>query len=83
MEMMLIMGAAVAFNIIIIKWKFDSGRTSDAILDTLVLVIVGFVFMGTISGLMVGTIASAIVSLYLLISPPKEYFKLNREKEKW
>ena len=74
---MIVMGIAVAFNLIIIKWKIEHERYSDALLDGIVLVLLGIIFAGTISGLMVGTVASAIVSLYLMIVPPKEFFKLN------
>jgi uncharacterized protein (DUF983 family) len=73
-----IMGTAVAFNVLIIKWKLEHDRLSDALLDGFILVILSFVFMGTISGLMVGTVASAVVSLFLLASPPKEYFKFKK-----
>jgi hypothetical protein len=74
METVLVMGVAVALNVIVIKFKIDKERYSDAILDAFVLVLLGFVFMGTVTGLMVGTVASSLVSLYLWFSPPKEYF---------
>ncbi len=67
-----VIGAAVAANLMVIKYKFEHNRTSDAILDTTLLVLIGFMFSATISGLMIGTIASAIISIYLLISPPKK-----------
>ena len=73
MNTVLIMGIAVAANIIIIKHKFENNRTSDAMLDALLLVLIGFVFSKTISGLMIGTVASAIISLYLLKFPPKQF----------
>lgn len=67
----LIIGIAVFFNIAIIKWKFDKGRTTDASVDATLLVLVTVVFSGSYGALVVGTIASALISLYLLISPPK------------
>jgi hypothetical protein len=65
-----IIGIAVFFNIAIIKWKFDRARYADAILDMLLLTAVTIVFSGTFGGLVVGTIASAMVSMYLIASPP-------------
>jgi Zn-dependent membrane protease YugP len=62
--------------------KIERKRISDAILDGFILVLLGFLFSGTIAGLMIGTIASAIVSLYLMISPPKEFFT-PKGKEKY
>lgn len=68
---MIVMGIAVFFNIATIKWKLENQRVPDALLDASVLVLIGWVFSDTITGLMVGTIASACMSIYLLISPPK------------
>lgn len=69
--MMIVMGFAVFVNLAAIKWKLENGRTADAILDGTALTLIGWVFSGSISGLMIGTIASCFMSLYLLISPPK------------
>lgn len=69
----LIIGIAVAFNIIVIKWKFDKGRTADAITDLCLFIVVTFVFSGSYGALVVGTVASALISIYLFISPPKGF----------
>ena len=66
-----IMGIATFINIFSIKWKLENDRAADAALDATVLVGLGWVFGSTISGLAIATIASAIMSAYLLISPPK------------
>lgn len=66
----IIIGIAIFFNIAVIKWKYDRARYSDAILDFVCLVTVSILFSGSYSALVVGTIASALVSIYLLISPP-------------
>lgn len=68
---LVIIGIAVFFNIAVLKWKFDKGRTTEAIIDASLLGGVMFLFSGSFNALVVGTIASALVSLYLLISPPK------------
>lgn len=70
MELVLV-GLAVAANIIIILWKFNNKRVKNAVLDTALLIAVGLTFAGSYSGLVVGTIGSFIVSLYLLLIPPK------------
>lgn len=67
----LIVGIAVFFNIAIIKWKFDKARYADASIDASLLILVAFVFSGSYGALIIGTVASALISLYLLISPPK------------
>lgn len=65
------MGIVTAFNLIIIKWKFDNGRISDAILDLVAFVIVCILFSGSTAALFVGMVASMCISIYLLFSPPK------------
>ena len=70
MEYILI-GITVFFNIAIIMWKFEKHRYADASLDATLLVLVALLFSGSYGALVVGTVASALVSLYLLISPPK------------
>lgn len=70
MEYILI-GIAVFFNIVVILWKIDRARYSNATLDAALLVTVAIVFSGSYGALVVGTVASALVSVYLFISPPK------------
>lgn len=67
----LIIGIVTFFNIAFIKWKFDRARYADASLDLFLLVIVMLLFSGSYGALVVGTIASALVSLFLYFSPPK------------
>lgn len=66
-----LIGIAVAFNLLIVIWKFKRGRTVDATLDTTLLVLVTTVFSGSYGALVVGTVASALVSVYLLVAPIK------------
>ena len=68
------MAIAVAFNLMVIKWKYEKKRYSDASLDAACLFTVTTVFSGTYGSLVVGTIASAIISIYLYIFPPKFQF---------
>jgi hypothetical protein len=67
----LIIGMATAMNVLIIKWKVEKKRYEDAIFDGAVLIGLSLVFSGTYGGLVVATIASAIISLFLIASPPK------------
>ena len=78
----LMMGIAVAFNLIIIKMKIERYRYEDASLDSAILVLLGWLFSGSIAGLMIGTIASAFISIYLFISPPDELMKRFIDKQK-
>jgi len=66
-----LIGLAISFNIIVIMWKFRKGRTADAITDASLLALITVVFSGTFGALVVGTIASAVISIYLFISPPR------------
>ena len=66
---LLIMAVATAFNLMIIKWKFENDRMADAMLDAGLLGILALVFGGSLGGMMIATASSALVSLYLLWSP--------------
>ena len=68
---LLVIGIAVAFNMLVIKVKFERGRLADGSLDLFLLAVLSFLFMGSYAGLVVSTIASAIISIYLFIFPPK------------
>lgn len=65
----LIVGLAVAFNIVIVIWKIRNDRIADGILDGFLLILVSIVFSGSQGALIIGTIGSLIVSLYLLRDP--------------
>lgn len=71
MLLILIIGIATGFNFIIIMWKYKTGYLESAVIDFLILCGLAWMFSGTITGMAVGMVASCIVSLYLLISPPK------------
>ena len=66
-----IIGIAVAFNFLVIKVKFERKRYADAILDVFLLTVISFLFAGSFGGLVVATVASAIISVYLYLFPPK------------
>ena len=68
---LLLIGLATAFNLIIIKIKVEKLRYGDAFLDATTLILLTIVFGGTYTGEVVASIASAFISIYLLIFPPK------------
>lgn len=82
----LIIGLAVAANIVVIKMKFDRKRYEDGIFDTILLALITIIFGGSYAGLVVGTIASCFISVYLFASPPTFFsgengiFKKFKEK---
>lgn len=69
-----IIGIAVAFNFLIIKAKLEHNRFADACLDAALLVGISLLFSGSYGGLVVATVASAIISIYLYFSPPQLQF---------
>ena len=68
---LLVVGIAVAFNLLVIKVKYDKARYADALLDLSLLVLITVFFNGSFNALVTGTIASAIISIYLFFSPTK------------
>lgn len=75
----LIMGLAAAFNVLIILKKIRLKRYEDAFLDAGILALLSWVFGGTLGGMMIATVASAVVSLSLLVTPPM--FSNNEDDE--
>lgn len=69
-SMIIVMGFFMAANLMVIKWKFENNREGDGALDLTLLIVLGWLLSDTISGLAMGTVASAVISMYLLISPP-------------
>lgn len=67
----LVIGIVTALNLIFVKVKFEKGRWEDGIFDLITLVLLTFVFSGSYAGLVVATITSLIISIYLFFSPPK------------
>lgn len=67
----LILGLVVAINFVIIMNKFKKSRYEDAIFDCGIFAIIMLMFSGSYAGLIVGSIASLFISIYLYASPPK------------
>lgn len=69
MYALILIGLAVSFNFLIIVKKYKDHRWLNATLDALLLMIICIVFSGSFNALVVGTIGSAIISIYLWFSP--------------
>jgi Na+/H+-translocating membrane pyrophosphatase len=82
----IIFGIATAMNLGVIKMKLEHDRNADAALDFILLVLLTWIFGGTITGLAVATIASSFISLYLYVSPPdkliNKYTKRGSKRRK-
>lgn len=65
----ILLGLAVSFNFIVILRKWKLKRYFDTIVDLTILVVVCFLFCGTFSALVTGTIASMFVSIWLYFNP--------------
>ena len=74
----LVIGIATAFNFLVIMWKFRTEREADAMLDFGIFAAISYMFSGTISGMSVGMVASAIISIFLLYYP----LEFTEEEEK-
>lgn len=67
----IIIGVAAAFNLIVVMMKFERKRYGDAFFDVSSLIILDVLFGGSYAGMVVATVASAIISIYLYYYPPK------------
>jgi len=61
----IILGVFTAFNLVILKLKFDQQRYEDLGLDLLAIIVLNMFFEGTFQGMAVAMVASFIVSLFL------------------
>ena len=57
-------------NLIVLKWKFERERYGDLFLDITALILLNMMFGGTVSGMMIAMMASAMISTYLFFNPP-------------
>lgn len=74
-----IIGIVTALNILFIKKKFDLQRYEDAIFDLILLVTITVVFSGSYGALVVGMVASLIISIAFYANPPKFVTPLIRK----
>lgn len=73
--MIIIAAIATFFNFAIILWKIRNQRWLDASIDGTILFIICILTAGSVAGMQMGMIASMLMSVYLLIFPPKFNFE--------
>ncbi len=74
----LIIGIVTALNLIVLKMKFEKERYGDLFLDIVSLIVLNILFGGTMGGMVISMIASAIISTYLYFKPP-HFFEEEKE----
>ena len=74
MDTELVAGIATAVNFIVIYVNFKRGAFEHALIDTGMLALVTYVFLGSATGMATGMIASFIFSMFLIVFPPKGIF---------
>jgi len=64
------LGLVTSFNFLILLWKFNNKRYLDLSLDISSIIVLNLFFGKTLTGMLVAMVASAVMSLYLLINKP-------------
>lgn len=67
----LVISLAVACNVLSVVWKMRHNRVEDGVLDVVVFIAISSLFTGTISGMTVAVVVSAVISIYSLLFPPR------------
>ena len=68
---LLVISIAVFLNFGLLKWKMERERYGDIILDIAVLASLSYLFGGTMGGMIIAMCSGALMSIYLLVFPPK------------
>jgi len=68
---LLIIGLVSALNLIILKIKIDLKRYADSALDLTLFVMFMMFSGGTLGGIIIATIGSLVISIFLYFSPPR------------
>jgi len=69
----IIVGIATFFNLFIIKHNIKHERYGNVVMDVGAIVVLNYFFGGTMSGMAVAMIASALFSTYLLATSEKKH----------
>ncbi len=67
----LVLGIALWFNFVTIYYKIKHGNILNGIFDAVILILIMWLTAGSLAGLSIGTIASALFSIYLVFDPIK------------
>jgi uncharacterized protein (DUF983 family) len=65
-----IIGLVTAANFLILKIKAEKHRWADLVFDVVTLLILSYLFSGTLGGLTIAMVSSFTVSVYLYFFPP-------------
>jgi hypothetical protein len=65
-----LIGLVTALNILFIKKKFDKKRYEDAFFDMALLAGITIIFSGSFGALVVGMVASLVISISFYANPP-------------
>ena len=68
-SMLIVVSISTFFNFMVLRYKFEHNRIADGALDAVVLAAIIYFTSGSVSGLIVGMISSALFSLYGLWKP--------------
>jgi len=69
--LLLIVAIALFFNIAVVYWKLTNDRIPDGLIDAALLSLVAMFFSSSTDALFVGTMASAMLSIFLYFNPLK------------
>ena len=68
----LIGGIATAFNFLIIIHKIRKRFILNALIDIIAFVLIVYLTSSTLTGMIIGMIASMLISIYLIFNPVEE-----------
>jgi len=68
----LIGGLATAFNFLIIIHKIRKKFIFNALIDIVAFVLIVYLTSSTLTGMVIGMIASMLISIYLIFNPVEE-----------
>ena len=74
---LLILGVFTAFNFLILKIKLENKRIADFLFDLGSFIVLTMIFGGTLGGMVIAMVAGFIISITLLIFPPKLFKDLR------
>ena len=80
MEFVIWMSIAGFVNFVMLKHKLEKKRYVDFSLDLTVMIILAWLFIGTLSGMAIALTTSSLFSIYLWFWPPKFLEDLNFEQ---
>jgi hypothetical protein len=67
----ILIALSVAFNLLIVLRKFQHGQILNAFVDGLLLILVAMFFSVSTEALIIGSVGSLVVSIYLIFFPFK------------